>query len=103
MTREAKQKLMRYAWPGNVRELQHAMERAAIMTQHVWLKPEDFMLTPKVEKRKTGLEDVLNLEELEIRAIQMALKRCGGNVSSAAELLGITRYTLYRKMEKNKL
>jgi transcriptional regulator of acetoin/glycerol metabolism len=40
---------------------------------------------------------------LEIRAIQMALKRCGGNVTNAAELLGITRYALYRKMEKNKL
>ena len=103
MTREAKQKLLKYPWPGNVRELQHAMERAIIMTQHVWLKPEDFMLTPKVERKKTGLEEVLNLEELEVRAIQTALKRCGGNVSSAAELLGITRYALYRKMEKNKL
>ena len=103
LTREAKQKLMKYAWPGNVRELQHAIERAVIMTQHVWLKPEDFMLTPKQEKKKNGLEEVLNLEELEIRAIQLALKRCGGNVSSAAELLGITRYALYRKMEKNKL
>ena len=103
LTREAKQKLMKYAWPGNVRELQHAIERAVIMTQHVWLKPEDFMLTSKPERKKSGLEEVLNLEELEVRAIQMALKRCGGNVSSAAELLGITRYALYRKMEKNKL
>lgn len=103
LTREAKQKLMKYSWPGNVRELQHAIERAVIFTQHVWLKPDDFMLTPQGEKRKDSLEDILNLEELEIRAIKTALKRCAGNVSGAAELLGITRYALYRKMEKLKL
>jgi DNA-binding NtrC family response regulator len=45
----------------------------------------------------------LNLEELELRAIKKALKRCEGNVSEAADLLGITRYALYRKMAKNKL
>ena len=102
LTREAKQKLMKYAWPGNVRELQHAIERAVILTSHIWLKPEDFMLTPQVMK-KSVLEETLNLEELELRAIKRALKQAAGNVSSAAELLGITRYALYRKMEKNKL
>ena len=102
LTREAKQKLMRYGWPGNVRELQHAIERAVILSQFAWLRPDDFMLTPQVEK-KNGLDEILNLEELELQAIKRALKRCSGNVSSAAELLGITRYALYRKMEKNKL
>ena len=102
LTREAKQKLMRYQWPGNVRELQHAMERAVIMSQSAWLKPSDFMLTPQSEK-KNELDEILNLEELELRAIKKALKRCAGNVSEAAELLGVTRYALYRKMAKNKL
>ena len=102
LTREAKQKLMKYPWPGNVRELQHAMERAVILTRHIWLKPEDFMLTPQTEK-KSAQEDTFNLEELELRTIKRALKHAAGNVSSAAELLGITRYALYRKMEKNKL
>ena len=102
LTREAKQKLMKYNWPGNVRELQHAIERAVILTKHLWLKPEDFMLTTPIEK-KSPLDEILNLEELELRAIKRALKQCAGNVSSAAELLGITRYALYRKMEKNKL
>ena len=102
LTRETKQKLMRYPWPGNVRELQHAMERAVILTQSAWLRPNDFMLTPQSEK-KNELEEVLNLEELELRAIKKALKRCAGNVSEAAELLGITRYALYRKMSKNNL
>ena len=102
LTRETKQKLMRYQWPGNVRELQHAMERAVILSQSAWLRPTDFMLTPQSEK-KNELEEVLNLEELELRAIKKALKRGAGTVSEAAELLGITRYALYRKMSKNNL
>ena len=102
MTKEAQHKLMRYQWPGNVRELQHAIERAVILSQFVWLRPEDFMLTPQTEK-KSELGEILNLEELELRAIKKALKRCEGNVSEAADLLGITRYALYRKMAKNKL
>ena len=99
LTREAKQKLMRYGWPGNVRELQHAIERAVILSQFAWLRPDDFMLTPQPEK-KSALDETLNLEELEQKAIKRALKKAAGNVSSAAEMLGITRYALYRKMEK---
>ena len=99
LNREAKQKLMRYAWPGNVRELQHAIERAVILSDASMLKPGDFMLQPQPEK-KSELDEILNLEELEKRAIKLALKRCEGNVSQAAEKLGITRYALYRKMEK---
>ena len=67
-----------------------------------WLKPSDFMLTPKSE-RKSEQAEILNLDELELRAIKRALKLCQGNVSEAAELLGITRYALYRKMSKNEL
>ena len=99
LTREAKQKLMRYEWPGNVRELQHAIERAVILSQFAWLRPDDFMLTPQPGK-KSALDETLNLEELEQKAIKRALKKAAGNVSSAAEMLGITRYALYRKMEK---
>lgn len=99
LTREAKQKLMKYSWPGNVRELQHAIERAVILSSNIWLRPNDFMLTPQTEK-KNELDEILNLEELENKAIDRALKLCGGNVSNAAELLGITRFKLYRKIEK---
>ena len=102
LNREAKQKLMRYEWPGNVRELQHAIERAVILSQEAWLKPNDFMLKPQAEK-KGLLDETLNLDQLERKAIERALKRCSGNVSSAAELLGITRYALYRKIEKLEL
>lgn len=102
LTREAKQKLMKYHWPGNVRELQHAMERAVILSDTPWLKPENFMLHPQ-PTRKSVLDETLNLEELERRAIERAMKQSAGNMSQAAELLGITRYALYRKIEKWKL
>ena len=82
--------------------MQHAIERAVILSDASMLRPGDFMLQPQPEK-KSELDEILNLEELEKRAIQLALKRCEGNVSQAAELLGVTRYALYRKMEKLKL
>ena len=100
LTREAKQKLMEYQWPGNVRELQHAIERAVILSQYVWLRPDDFMLVSIPEAKKNLLDETLNLELLEKKAIGRAMKRCKGNVSNAADLLGITRYALYRKLEK---
>ena len=102
LNREAKQKLLRYSWPGNVRELQHAIERAVILSDASLLKPGDFVFRSQMEK-KSELEEILNLEQLEKRAIELALKRCDGNVSQAAELLGVTRYALYRKMEKQNL
>ena len=99
ITREGRQKLMKYHWPGNVRELQHAMERAVILADSSWLAPGSFMLQPQVEK-KTGLENILNLEKLKEAAIDRAMVLAKGNVSQAAEMLGITRYALYRQLEK---
>lgn len=98
-SREAKQKLMQYPWPGNVRELQHAMERAVILSDGFTLRAGDFLLRRPVEK-SSDLDEILNLEQLEKAAIERAMKRCNGNVSQAADLLGITRYALYRKLEK---
>ena len=99
LNREAKQKLLRYAWPGNVRELQHAIERAVILSDNTTLKASDFMLRPQPEKT-SELEEILNLEQLERTAIERAMKISNGNVSRAAELLGITRFALYRKLNK---
>jgi len=100
---EAKHKLMLYSWPGNVRELQHMIERAVILTNKSQLEAEDFMLSAPNEKSTTHAAKALpslNLEELELHAIDEAMKQTGGNVSLAAELLGITRYALYRKLNK---
>ncbi len=95
----AQRKLKEYAWQGNVRELQHAIERAVILSNGYTLNADDFMLTPISGKRKS---EILNLEELEKRAIEQALKQSDGNMNQAAELLGTSRFALYRKIEKMK-
>lgn len=97
LSREARQKLQQYAWPGNVRELEHAVERAVILSSGGMLRSADFVLRVPVEKGGVP-GDELNLELLERTAIDRAMKRSGGNVSRAAELLGITRFALYRKL-----
>lgn len=96
----ALRKLNAYNWPGNVRELQHAMERAVILASGYALSADDFMLKP-APVRKTKSEN-LNLEELEQSAIEKALEQADGNMNQAAGLLGISRFALYRKMEKYK-
>ncbi len=102
MTREARNKLLKYPWPGNVRELQHAMERTIILCDgNTLLRPDDFVLTPSPTKPKHPADnEVLNLEELERQAVTRALRLSEGNVSKAAEFLGITRFALCRKMKK---
>lgn len=98
LTREAKNKLLKYPWPGNVRELQHTMERAVILGDGSLLKPENFLFQATEQQKRE--EEVLNLEELERRAVEKAMRRSEGNVTRAAEYLGITRFALYRKLEK---
>lgn len=93
----AQKKLKEYPWPGNVRELQHAMERAVILSSGYTLYADDFMLTPATSGKRTGS---LNLEELESYAIDQALKQTDGNITRAADLLGISRFALYRKIDK---
>lgn len=99
MTREARQKLMKYPWPGNVRELQHAIERAVLLSDALQLRAGNFILEPPIEK-KDEVDDELNLELVEKKTIEQAIKRAGGNLNMAAEYLGITRYALYRKLGK---
>lgn len=99
LTREAKNKLLKYAWLGNVRELQHTIERAVILGDGSMLKPENFLFHT-TSKQKKEEEVVLNLEQLERQAIEKALRISNGNISRAAEYLGITRFALYRKLEK---
>ena len=102
LTREAKNKLLKYAWPGNVRELQHIMERAVLLGGSTLLRPEDFLFqSPDPRADKQPKENrTLNLEQLERQTIEQALRLSGGNMTRAAEYLGITRFALYRKLEK---
>jgi transcriptional regulator with PAS, ATPase and Fis domain len=94
----AMDKLKRYAWPGNIRELQHAIERAVIMTDSSSLQESDFLFSRPVSS-STSLE-TLNLDEVEKAAIVKALSLYSGNISKAADELGLTRASLYRRMEK---
>jgi DNA-binding NtrC family response regulator len=92
-------KLKEYEWPGNIRELQHAIERAVIMSDGNSLKISDFQFLIR-ETAGDNAPDNFNLEVLEKWAIDHCLKRHDGNISKAASELGLTRGSLYRRMEK---
>jgi DNA-binding NtrC family response regulator len=94
----ALQLLLQYAWPGNVRELEHTLERAVLMCRGSEIQRADLgldMLRPQSQ----NLEE-LSLESVEAILIRKALQRSQGNVSQAAETLGLSRGALYRRMEK---
>lgn len=94
----AQDKLLKYAWPGNVRELQHTIEKAVILSEGSVLKPEDFFMKPVYAEKM--IESELTLEEVERRMIHQAIEKHNGNLSAAADQLGISRQTLYNKMKK---
>jgi two-component system response regulator HydG len=96
-------RLQRYAWPGNVRELQHVVERSVIMSDSDGLGPEDFLLAAPLEKKEGLVFDDYNLSEVEKTVIRKALSKHQGNVSHAARELGLTRTSLYRRMQKHGL
>ncbi len=96
----AMKKLNIYPWPGNVRELQHALERAIIMSEGKILDSDDFLLS-SAQKKGTDLDiNTYNLEDIEKKIIHKVLKQNQGNISQAAKELGLTRTSLYRRMEK---
>ena len=96
----ALKKLQKYRWPGNIRELRHTLERAIILADSSMLQPTDFLF-PESEKEVEGVVfDNFNLEEVEKTVIRKALKKHEGNISHAAKELGLTRTSLYRRMEK---
>jgi DNA-binding NtrC family response regulator len=94
----ALQAMMQYSWPGNVRELEHTIERAVLMSRTPDIQPADLSLSsPRAQTQ--NLED-LSLEAVEAVLVRKALQRFQGNVSQAAEALGLSRGALYRRMEK---
>lgn len=101
INRDARNKLLKYSWPGNVRELQHIIERAVIMSRSSILHPDDFILANGKPEKELKVDEELNLEKLEKNAIDKAIKISKGNYTMAAELLGISRFSLYRKIAKN--
>jgi len=100
ITPEAHQKLQKYHWPGNIRELQHAIERAVILTDAPILQPTDFLCPEPGQAGEALAFDDFNLEQVEKMVIRKALLKHNGNVTHAAEELGLTRTSLYRRMER---
>lgn len=94
----ALQALLQYAWPGNIRELEHTLERAVLMCRTEQIQSGDLGLeSPRSQAQ--NLEE-LSLETVESILIRKALQRFQGNVSQAADALGLSRGALYRRMEK---
>ena len=113
LSASAKQKLLKHTWPGNVRELQHCIERAIVLGDKTELAAEDIRLEDSAVASGTSSSDSssssssgsikvdsLNLQTLEREAIKRAISLSNGNLTQAAELLGITRFALYRKIDK---
>lgn len=94
----AVQAMWTYAWPGNIRELNHAIERAVLMAAGNSIKAADLGLHGS--RQPAPSLDEMSLEEVECFLIRKALARHNGNVSKAAEVLGLSRGAFYRRMEK---
>ena len=95
-------RMNKHPWPGNIRELQHALERAIILSNSNVLQPEDFNLTASTSRENDHplSLDQYNLEEVEKLLIRKVLKKYNGNITQAASELGLTRSSLYRRLEK---
>ncbi|HXJ31896.1 MAG TPA: sigma-54 dependent transcriptional regulator [Gemmatimonadales bacterium] len=98
---DAMRALLGYGWPGNVRELAHAIERAVLLAEGDTVRTVDLNLRPPGDA-PARLED-MSLEEVERVLIHKALARAGGNVSTAAKALGLSRSALYRRLERHGL
>jgi DNA-binding NtrC family response regulator len=93
--------LEHYSWPGNVRELSHVIERAVLTSTNDTIERLDFSLkqvtvAPAIDRAQTPV----TLDQAEQEMIRDALDRCGGNILKTAELLGLSRAALYRRLEK---
>ncbi|MDB5034515.1 MAG: two component, sigma54 specific, transcriptional regulator, Fis family [Chlorobi bacterium] len=95
---DAMRALLDHPWPGNVREFDHTIERAVLMATGDRIAENDLGLRPQRDGAKRL--DEMSMEEVECYLIQRALSRFGGNVSKAADALGLSRSGLYRRLNK---
>jgi DNA-binding NtrC family response regulator len=89
-----------HPWPGNVRELDHAVERAVLMARGETIGVSDLALRGGTDERRGGSIEEMSLEDVEAFLIKKALARYDGNVSRAAEALGLSRSALYRRLQR---
>ncbi|MEO1100139.1 MAG: sigma-54 dependent transcriptional regulator, partial [Bacteroidota bacterium] len=96
-------RLQKHNWPGNIREVQHSVERAVIMSNSQILQPEDFNFNSQQQNSSDAenlMLDQYKLEDVEKILIRKVLKKYNGNITQAASELGLTRSSLYRRLEK---
>jgi DNA-binding NtrC family response regulator len=96
--KKAYEELESYHWPGNIRELKHAIEKAVILCDSDTLNPGDFFFKTSSSFKETPSS--LKMEEVEKWAIEEVIRKSKGNLSKAAEVLDISRTTLYAKMNR---
>jgi len=94
----AMQQMMQYPWPGNVRELEHTVERAVLLCRGDEVEPANLAITA-ARSASQSFEN-MSIDEVEALLIKKVLRRCDGNISQAAESLGLSRAALYRRIEK---
>ncbi|MCL2660366.1 MAG: sigma-54 dependent transcriptional regulator [Acidobacteriaceae bacterium] len=94
----AMQAMMQYAWPGNVRELEHTVERAVLLARAEEIEPANLAIA----STRVSVQQLENMsvDEAEAQLIGKVLRRSGGNISTAAETLGLSRAALYRRIKK---
>ncbi|MDH4108387.1 MAG: sigma-54 dependent transcriptional regulator [Gammaproteobacteria bacterium] len=106
LSQDSEKALLGDPWQGNVRALRHAVERAVILGKSDVCEPGDFALTAAGSSKSaqvSAIPTVYNLDQMEKQTIEKALRRHGFNISKAAAELGLTRASLYRRMEKHGL
>ena len=94
----AMQQMMQYAWPGNVRELEHTVERAVLLCRGEEIEPANLAIA--AARTATPSFENMSIDEVEALLIRKMMRRCDGNISQAAEALGLSRAALYRRIEK---
>src|SRR5215475_10492360 len=94
----AMQQMLQYPWPGNVRELEHTIERAVLLCRGEEIEPANLAVTSA--RPNAPSFDNMSIDEVESLLIRKVLRRCDGNISQAAEALGLSRAALYRRIEK---
>jgi DNA-binding NtrC family response regulator len=94
----AMQQMMLYPWPGNVRELEHTVERAVLLCRGDEVEPANLAIAA-ARSASQSFEN-MSIDEVEALLIKKVLRRCDGNISQAAESLGLSRAALYRRIEK---
>ncbi len=97
---EAKQVLKDYHWPGNLRELSHLIERSVLLAESATIEVDDLHLRIK---RQTHEMPLMTLEAAELKLLKMAMAQTNNNAPKAAKLLGLTKSSMYRRLEKHDL